>query len=63
MTPSQRARKVAAARKHMTTAALLLGEVCDDYNARSWQLTLAERNDWRATLDMLTGSLINQVQQ
>ena len=48
LTPAQRARKLRAAEKRLTEAFALLGEVCDDFNAVGWSLSLADHNRWSA---------------
>jgi hypothetical protein len=54
LTDAQRARKVAAAKKRMLEAKALLIEVCNDYSARSYTLSLEQQADWRAAVDLVS---------
>ena len=54
LTPAQRARKIAAARKRMQEAQKLLAEVADDMSARSFMLTETERREWGTAVHTLT---------
>lgn len=54
LTPAQRERKIAAARARMTEAMLLLKDVCADFNANSYRLSLEEQAEYRAAVDLIT---------
>jgi len=54
MTNTQRARKIAAARRRLIEARTLLSDVCDDYAANGYALTPDERDAWRDAVALVS---------